>query len=100
MSSLQERFDDYCHEANSKGCENCQYDDGNHSDLIGCAMNFAYQQGREDERTKVIDEILFRISKITTYYAGDKDGKAITPVMFIRDEVVKTVEQMRGGKKR
>lgn len=56
----------------------------------------AYQQGREDERAKVIDEILFRISKITTYYAGDKDGKAITPVMFIRDEVVKTVEQLKG----
>lgn len=47
MSNLREKFDDYCHDENTRACENCQYDDGN-SDLIGCAMNFAYQKGRED----------------------------------------------------
>lgn len=53
MSSLREKFDDYCNDANNKGCENCQYDDGNDSDVVGCAMNFAYQKGRED----VLDHI-------------------------------------------
>lgn len=48
MISLRERFDDYCHDAKNKGCENCQYNDENNSDAIGCAMNFAYQQGRAD----------------------------------------------------
>lgn len=67
MSSLQERFDDYCHDENTRACENCQYDDGN-SDLIGCAMNFAYQKGRED----AIDEFVAFANTMPT--VEDADG--------------------------
>ena len=62
MSSLIKKFDSYCHDENNRGCENCQYNDGHDTDIIGCAMNFAYQQGREDaidEAIKSIDDEYF-----------------------------------------
>lgn len=51
----------------------------------------AYEQGRAD----AINECISKIDKLTTYYAGDKEGKAITPKVVIKEEVIKVLEQLK-----
>lgn len=46
-------------------------------------------------RAEVIDECISKIDKLTTYYAGDKEGNAITPKMVIKEDVIKELEQLK-----
>lgn len=51
-----------------------------------------------EARADAIEECISKIDKLTTYYAGDKEGNAITPKMVIKEDVIKELEQLKEQK--
>lgn len=81
-----------------------------------CCLDCAYLKGRSDAerdfqnsdywndylaniiadtKADAIEEMFSKIDKLTVYYAGDKDGNAITPKMLVKEDVIKLLEQLK-----
>ena len=58
----------------------------------------AFYDGYEQGKADAIDEGISKIDKLTTYYAGDKEGNAITPKVVIKEDVIKVLEQLKEQK--
>ena len=70
-------------------CEKCKYYHDN------CDSKFRCRIDVEKIRADVIDKCISNIDKLTTYYAGDKEGNALTPKVVIKEDVIKVLEQLK-----
>ena len=68
-------------------CETCECERCNVEDIAKRII--------DDVRADAIDEMFSKMDKLTVYYAGDKDGNAITPKMLVKEDVIKLLEQLK-----
>lgn len=68
--------------------------------IDNCHKHFSNWLDNHDKQIRAdeIEECISKIDKLTTYYAGDKEGKAITPKVVIKEEVIKVLEQLKEHK--
>lgn len=46
-------------------------------------------------KADAIDECISKINELVVYYAGDKEGNAITPKVVIKEDAIKVLEQLK-----
>ena len=63
--------------------------------MLKACTNTSYECGYQQGRADAIEEMFSKIDKLTVYYAGDKDGNAITPKMLVKEGVIKLLEQLK-----
>lgn len=78
-------------------------------EIMANSWNDGYQKGFMDGvndttiridvlKADAIDECISKIDELATYYAGDKEGNAITPKVVIKEDAIKVLEQLKEQK--